>query len=174
MRDLLSLPATDDPFVVRLTEEASVALVDYRRRAELLLATEGSDAMRSWLNRSSGHQQRLACVLHFLEHGSTGVTVSIGVETAQKAAVLIRAYEDHARIAFNLMDEVPVIKRARSVLEWIMRSGAEETTVREVLRAHRGLRAAELHDALSELEARDWIRVEKGRPAPRAAVRPKS
>jgi hypothetical protein len=73
--------------------------------------------------------------------------IPIGVETAQAAAVLIRAYEDHARIAFNLMDEVPVIKRARSVLEWIVRSGVEETTVREVLRAHRGLQAKEMRDA---------------------------
>lgn len=167
IRDLLSLPSTDDPYIVMPTDSASRVLEDYRRHAEKLLATESSDAMRSWLNRASGHQQRLACVLHFLEHGSAGTLQFVSEETAEAAATLIRAYEHHARIAFNLMDEVPVINRARAVLEWIVRSRVEETTVREVLRAHRGLRANEMREALAELEARDWLKVKTGLSGPK-------
>ena len=170
LRDLLSIPPTDDPYIIRPSREATEVLMEWRREAEALLLTESNEGMRSWLVRSSGQQQRLAALMHFFEHGASGILEEIGPKSAERAATLIRALEPHARLAFDMIDESGVVSRARRVVEWSARRGGADETRRDISRGPlKGLSGSDRDEVLKELEGRGWVRLERketgGRPS---------
>jgi hypothetical protein len=162
IRELLSLPAPgDEPYRVQMSDAAIAAMRPYRQQVEdALLRTDGA-AMRAWLNRARGHAQRLALVLHVLEHGVDALTREIAAQHAEAAVELMRAYEEHAAIAFDLMDESPLLKRSRTMLGWLKARSAsvnETITVREAHRSHqRWGSVKECREVLVELDGRGWI-----------------
>ena len=164
MRELLSLTDPgEEPYCVRMSAEAVEVMLGYRQHIEnTLLATDGA-GMRAWLNRARGHAQRLALVLHVIEHGLDAVTCEIEAKSASAAVALMNAYEEHAGIAFDLMDESPLLKRSRTMLGWLRSRNAEgETlTVREAHRSHqRWGSVRECREVLAELHGRGWIWME--------------
>ncbi len=170
LRDLLSIPPTDDPYIIRPSREATEVLMEWRREGEARLLTESNEGMRSWLVRSSGQQQRLAALMHFFEHGASGIVEEIGPESAERAATLIRALEPHARLAFDMIDESGVVSRARRVVEWSARRGGADETRRDISRGPlKGLSGSDRDEVLKELEGRGWVRLERketgGRPS---------
>jgi len=75
----------------------------------------------------------------------------------------MNAHEEHAGIAFDLMDESPLLKRSRTMLGWLRSRNAEgETlTVREAHRSHqRWGSVRECREVLAELHGRGWIWME--------------
>lgn len=162
VRELLSLPDPgEDPYRVPMSDEAIAVMLPYRQQVEnALRATEGA-AMRAWLNRSRGHVQRLALTLHVLEHGVDAVAQEIAPSTAEAAVELMLAYEEHAAIAFDLMDESPLLKRSRTMLGWLKSRNlavGESLTVREAHRSHQKWGSVkECRDVLAELDGRGWI-----------------
>jgi hypothetical protein len=164
MRELLSLPDSGrHPYQVRMSAEAVAVMLPYRQHAEKRMLDLDSGAMKAWMNRARGQAQRLACVMHFLEHGVGATAMEVEARSAEAAVALMYAYERHAEIAFDLMNELPVIKRARALLGWLRakHSAGRELTVRDAHRAHqRWGTCKEFRDVLAELSGRGWIWME--------------
>jgi hypothetical protein len=141
IKEMLSLPAPgESPYQVRMSAGAVKVMLPYRQRVEEALAgipVEDS-GMRAWLNRARGQAQRLAANLHLLERGADGVASEIAAEHAMAAVELMTAYEEHARIAFDLMDDSVLVRRARILLGWLRARNAAGAVVevRDVQRSH--------------------------------------
>lgn len=82
----------------------------------------GSDGMREWASKFTGHVLKLAGLLHAAEHASHGDTPNrISEETMQNALRLIDYFLAHAEATFGLMRADPRTEDARAVLDWLSR-----------------------------------------------------
>jgi replicative DNA helicase len=143
---------------------------------------DGDGLVLGWISKLAGHTARLAAVLHAASHWTNGsaATTTIDLETTRRAIAIADYFWKHALIAFGLMGELPVQKRARSILRWLRTRGLEQTTVRDIHRSRgRGTTAEQVRDALRLLEDHGYVRLQRretgrpGQPAHDVFVHPK-
>jgi hypothetical protein len=138
--------------------------------------------MADWVNKAPGAALRLASLLHLADRAPTNpgdLVAPIGLDPMQRALLLMDYFLAHARIAFDLMEATPELKRLRSALRWLRRQRPAIVTVRELHRALHCENAEDARRVLEALDGRGYVRrVEHegprlpGRPSETYAVNP--
>lgn len=131
---------------------------------------EGDEGLfLGWLSKLAGHTARLAVDLHAAEYWTNGsaVTTTIDVTVTKQAIQLGEYYWRHALIVFGLMGELPVQRRARTILGWLRTQGEPVITVRDVHRSRGGgTKVEHVREALKLIEDHGWVRLAKQEPMP--------
>ncbi|MEU7741931.1 YfjI family protein [Nonomuraea sp. NPDC049158] len=109
-----------DPALLTMTPAALKLFTEWRAEIEprLLVGTGDLETLREWASKLAGHTARFAGVLHLAENPMDGHRSSIQEGTMERAIKLARYYVDHAKAAFGVMEEHPLLDKARKVLKW--------------------------------------------------------
>jgi len=186
VRRLAAIPTDDEPWVIRLSQEASKRFYAWQHEVETWLGDGGRlFELRDWGGKLCGLTARLAAIIHLVKTDTPepwNEPVSLGV--IESAILLARWAVPHAEAVVGMMAGADgPIDDAAYLLRWIRERGLSEFTRRD---AHNHGRArfdsepVRLNDALELLADRGWIKriadvapVAPGRPpSPRFIVRP--
>jgi hypothetical protein len=175
----LAVPAGDDgPALLALDPEAGELLLSFERDLEPRLAAGSGDLahLAGWAAKLAGATCRLAAHLHLASHLRDGWAQPINGDTFTSAIQLADYLVDHARAVFDLMGADPRTDDARSLLDWIRRSGQAQFTRRDAHHAaprRRFPKATDLDPALALLEEHGWLRrVDADAPGPKGGRPP--
>jgi replicative DNA helicase len=183
----LTTPASDDPKVLTLDNQAAEQLLAFERDLEPRLATGSGDLahLAGWAAKLAGATCRLAALLHLASHLRDGWAHPISPQTFANALRLADYLIEHARAVFDLMGADLRVGDARWLLDWISRTDQVQFSRRDAHQAARGRfrKATDLEPALMLLEEHGYLRrVDpepsrdlhgRGRPAsPRFVVNP--
>jgi hypothetical protein len=164
VRWLCSISQPTNEHVLTLSPDAYRLWHDLENRVEREMRSGGRLAgMTKWASKVCGATARLAAVLHAAGSGfrhREPWSASIEADEMEGAITLADYYTHHALAAFNLMGMDPALAGARTLLDWIKRTGSLTFTKRDAHAAHRATfqLAEQLNAPLAQLEARYWIR----------------
>lgn len=178
---LLDLPISDVDEIpkLRLEGEALSLWTQYHDDVEQAQADGGRLVhIRDWASKLSGKVARIAGVLHMVENRTHPEPWAVPISQATVAAAwaLGEYYTAHALAAFELMNEEPNSRCAKTLLRWILRRDEPTFSGRDCHQAHRRLGdgSADFKPYLRILESRGYIRrLAADSTAPRAG-RPSS
>lgn len=150
------------PITLELSADAYRIWLSFAGEVEKGLAPGGEfEGMQDWGGKVAGAVIRIAGLFHIATHGRPE-DLKITSETMQQASYMGAFLAEHAKAAYALMGADESTERARRVLEWIRRQAADRFTVRDCWQAVKQQTAFPhvdaVHDALKELEERDFIR----------------
>ena len=150
------------PITLELSADAYRIWLSFAGEVEKGLAPGGEfEGMQDWGGKIAGAVIRIAGLFHIATHGRPE-DLKITSETMQQASYMGAFLAEHAKAAYALMGADESTERARRVLEWIRRQVADRFTVRDCWQAVKQQTAFPhvdaVHDALKELEERDFIR----------------
>jgi replicative DNA helicase len=170
--------AGEGPAVITLDQEAGDLLLAFERDLEPRLAAGSGDLahLAGWAAKLAGATCRLAGLLHLAGHLRDGWARPITGDTLAGAARLAGYLIEHARAVFYLMGADPRTDDARSLLDWMNRTGQAQFSRRDAHQAARGRfrKAADLEPALALLEEHGWLRRVDADPAGPKGGRPAS
>ncbi len=141
--------------------------------------------MTDWAGKLAGTVARITALFHLLSHDRPE-DLKITPETMRQASYLGTFAAQHAKAAYAVMGADESTNGARRVLDWIQRKAVERFTGRECWQDLRKQTAFPhidaVHNALAELEDRDFIRElpaqeKRGpgrKPSPTYAVNPRA
>ncbi|SDO94385.1 Protein of unknown function [Actinopolyspora xinjiangensis] len=185
LRNLVhTLNSWTDPAVLAFTAEANQVLIEMHNEIEPKLDPQRGEwaHIGDWAGKQIGQTVRLAALLHLAAHPNEPWTVPVEADTVSRARELTRYFTAHALAVFDRLGADPDLEAARTLLDWIQRTGQESFTKREAHRANRGERfrqANDLNPALALLEDHGHIayveptRTGPGRPpSPRYYTHP--
>lgn len=163
-RSLRTLP---EPVVLTFDDEALatfeawMAELEPRRRPHADLGP-----IAGWSSKLDGATARIAGLLHLAENA--GQNGRITASTLLRALSLADYLTAHALAAFGAMRADPRLEDARHVARWLRSTHRERFTRREAHHAaeHRFATVDDLLPALTELEARAYIRRIESEPRP--------
>lgn len=174
------------PITLELSDDAYRLWKRFALEVEKGLAPGGEfEGMTDWGGKLAGTVARIAALFHLVSHDRPEA-LKITLETMQRATCLGGFLAKHAQAAYGLMSSDDKTCGARRVLEWIQRKSLEAFTVRECWQAMKQQTAFPhvdaVHNALAELEDRDFIRElpaqeKRGpgrKPSPTYAVNPRA
>ncbi|WP_300645504.1 DUF3987 domain-containing protein [uncultured Desulfovibrio sp.] len=174
------------PTTLELSDDAYQLWKKFALEVEKGLAPGGEfEGMTDWGGKLAGTVARIAALFHLVSHDRPEA-LKITLETMQRATCLGGFLAKHAQAAYGLMSSDDKTCGARRVLEWIQRKSLEAFTVRECWQAMKQQTAfphvEAVHNALAELEDRDFIRElpaqeKRGpgrKPSPTYAVNPRA
>ena len=174
------------PITLELSDAAYQLWKRFALEVEKGLAPGGEfEGMTDWGGKLAGTVARIAALFHLVSHNSPEA-LKITLETMQRATCLGGFLAKHAQAAYGLMSSDDKTCGARRVLEWIRRKSLEAFTVRECWQAMKQQttfpHVDAVHNALAELEDRDFIRElpaqeKRGpgrKPSPTYAVNPRA
>ena len=174
------------PITLELSDAAYQLWKRFALEVEKGLAPGGEfEGMTDWGGKLAGTVARIAALFHLVSHDRPEA-LKITLETMQRATCLGEFLAKHAQAAYGLMSSDDKTCGARRVLEWIQRKSLEAFTVRECWQAMKQQTAFPhvdaVHNALAELEDRDFIRElpaqeKRGpgrKPSPTYAVNPRA
>ena len=174
------------PTTLELSDDAYQLWKKFALEVEKGLAPGGEfEGMTDWGGKLAGTVARIAALFHLVSHNSPEA-LKITLETMQRATCLGGFLAKHAQAAYGLMSSDDKTCGARRVLEWIRRKSLEAFTVRECWQAMKQQttfpHVDAVHNALAELEDRDFIRElpaqeKRGpgrKPSPTYAVNPRA
>lgn len=174
------------PITLELSDDAYQLWKKFALEVEKGLAPGGEfEGMTDWAGKLAGTVARIAALFHLVSHDRPEA-LKITLETMQRATCLGGFLAKHAQAAYGLMSSDDKTCGARRVLEWIQRKSLEAFTVRECWQAMKQQTAFPhvdaVHNALAELEDRDFIRElpaqeKRGpgrKPSPTYAVNPRA
>lgn len=174
------------PTTLELSNDAYQLWKKFALEVEKGLAPGGEfEGMTDWGGKLAGTVARIAALFHLVSHDRPEA-LKITLETMQRATCLGGFLAKHAQAAYGLMSSDDKTCGARRVLEWIQRKSLEAFTVRECWQAMKQQTAfphvEAVHNALAELEDRDFIRElpaqeKRGpgrKPSPTYAVNPRA
>lgn len=121
-----------------------------------------------WASKLNGAIARIAGLLHLAAHLRDGWGRAVATGTVEAAARLGDYYLAHALAVFDLMDADPVLEGARTILDWITRTGRTRFTRRELFTAVSRVRfrkATDLDAPLQLLEQHGYLRLGTRAPA---------
>lgn len=188
VRRLLELPADADehgkprPHILTFTDAARAGVVEYRAQIEPRLGEGGDLAhLADWGSKLHGALVRIAALLHLADSVDERCPWEIPVTrySVEVASQICAYLIPHAKAAFGVMVESPVLDKARYILNWIIRKRLTHFTRRE---AHQALQrrfpqVTDLDQPLAVLCERGYIRhttqqdnVSGGRPVRAAFV----
>lgn len=136
-----SFAGKTDPVILRFTEQAGQAVIEFEAWLEPQLAPDGSyGEYVDWAGKLSGGIARIAGLLHLASHVDRGRVDDgwrdpVSVETVNAARTIGRYLIDHALAAFDIMGEDETLANARAVHGWLRRTRAETFTRRDCQRA---------------------------------------
>jgi hypothetical protein len=116
--------------------------------------------MTDWGGKLVGATLRIAALLNLAEHIRSGWDRPITLDTFTKAHLIGEYFTLHAQAAYDIIGADPAVSDARTLLDWIRRTGTERFTARDVVQALR-TRFAKVTDTdpgLRVLESHGWIR----------------
>jgi replicative DNA helicase len=173
----LTTPASDDPKVLTLDNQAAEQLLAFERDLEPRLA-DGSGDLAGWAAKLAGATCRLAGLLHLAAHLREGWAQPINANTFAGAIQLADYLTDHAQAVFALMGADPRTDDARWLLDWISRTNQVQFSRRDAHQAARGRfrKATDLEPTLTLLEEHGWLRRVNPEPSrdPQGRGRPPS
>ncbi len=151
---------TDEPIVLRLTDDAEKRLRQWEEEIEAMLDNNGEmESIKDWGGKLAGATVRIAGVLHCVENGPIG---HITRQTMEAVIAIGRYLIPHAETVLNIMAAREDVAEddARYVLRWIERHGKREFTKSEAQQhcKRRFPRANDIDVALAELTRRGYIR----------------
>lgn len=171
--------------VLTLSEEASLALIEFEARLEPRLGSSGDlGGIADWAGKLVGAALRIAGLLHLAraEGDPTRWSNPIEGSTLRDALSIADYLVPHAQAAHDLMAHDPVKADALAVVRWLRKNGEAEVSARDVHQGNRARfrRVEELEPVLSFLCDSGYLRehpVERsgtpGRPhSPRYDVHP--
>ena len=174
------------PITLELSDAAYQLWKRFALEVEKGLAPGGEfEGMTDWGGKLAGTVARIAALFHLATHDKPE-TLKITPETMRQASYMGTCLAEHAKAAYALMGADENTDRARRVLDWIQRKSLEAFTVRECWQAMKQQTAFPhvdaVHNALAELEDRDFIRElpaqeKRGpgrKPSPTYAVNPRA
>ncbi|MGI5349471.1 DUF3987 domain-containing protein [Streptomyces sp. CA-250714] len=181
----LSLAEWTDPMVLRLTDEASAALVAYEERMEPQLRAKGGKLghVGKWAGKLVGTAARIAGLLHLAAHLADGYGKPVDGTTMTAAIEVADYFAAHALVVFDLMGADAAQARAATLLEVLRANGWETVSRRDLfakLSRSEFPTVADMEPAVALLEDHGYLRVDtpprngkRGRPpAPRYVVHP--
>ena len=174
------------PTTLELSDDAYQLWKKFALEVEKGLAPGGEfEGMTDWGGKLAGTMARIAALFHLATHDKPE-TLKITPETMRQAAYLGAFLIEHAKAAYAVMGADESTNGARRVLDWIQRKAVERFTGRECWQNLRKQTAFPhidaVHNALAELENRDFIRElpaqeKRGpgrKPSPTYAVNPRA
>ena len=174
------------PTTLELSDDAYQLWKKFALEVEKGLAPGGEfEGMTDWGGKLAGTMARIAALFHLATHDKPE-TLKITPETMRQAAYLGAFLIEHAKAAYAVMGADESTNGARRVLDWIQRKAVERFTGRECWQDLRKQTAFPhidaVHNALAELEDRDFIRElpaqeKRGpgrKPSPTYAVNPRA
>lgn len=174
------------PTTLELSDDAYQLWKKFALEVEKGLAPGGEfEGMTDWGGKLAGTMARIAALFHLATHDKPE-TLKITPETMRQAAYLGAFLIEHAKAAYAVMGADESTNGARRVLDWIQRKAVERFTGRECWQDLRKQTAFPhidaVHNALAELENRDFIRElpaqeKRGpgrKPSPTYAVNPRA
>jgi len=167
------------PNVLRLTGPAIACFAAWMQELESAQAPgEELEHLRDWASKAHGHTLRIGGGLHLAEHHAHARPWEIPVSEASIGAAveIARFYLAHAKVAYRLMGENPVIAGALRILRYIREKRLDTITKRDLHRALQGYfaRAADLDEPLKVLEERHYVRPQQPEGGGGRAGRPSS
>jgi hypothetical protein len=128
-----------------------------------MLAESGElGAMADWGGKLVGAVIRIAGLLHMAEHVAAKEPWEVPIQpTMMEHAITIGRYLiPHAQAAYSQMGADPVIKEAKSVLNWIRSKGLTTVTERELFEGTKGRfkRVEHLRPAVAVLDSHGYLR----------------
>ncbi len=130
-----------DPHELRLSPEAERLRLDFADWLEPQLAPTGElGHIADWAGKLAGQVLRIAGNLHLADHAGHPAPWDLQVagETLERAIAIGHYLIAHARAAFALMGADPVISDARHIQSWILRTGMDSFTRRDLFEATKG------------------------------------
>lgn len=174
------------PITLELSADAYKTWLSFAGEVEKGLAPGGEfEGMTDWAGKLAGTVARIAALFHLLSHDRPE-DLKITPETMRQASYLGTFAAQHAKAAYAVMGADESTNGARRVLDWIQRKAVERFTGRECWQDLRKQTAFPhidaVHNALAELEDRDFIRElpaqeKRGpgrKPSPTYAVNPRA
>jgi len=165
--------ATMTSLILTMFQRTTAAELVLDAEAEKLLDAAGKDyeermrdgealsGIREWSGKAVGAAARIAGLLHLAEHLRDGWGKPINRATIEAALAIMDYYTAHALAAFDVMSTDETIVRARAVLDWIQRTGADRFTARDPFSSMSRSRFPKITDmdaALAVLERHGYIR----------------
>lgn len=145
---VLALTDWTDPAVLPLDPDADARVLDLEAAIEPRLDSEAGDLghVADWASKLTGATVRIAGLLHLAGHPRDGWNRAVDAGTLDAAARLGHYYLAHALAVFDHMGADPTTDDARTVLDWIARTGTGRFTRRDVFAALRGNRLKKVTD----------------------------
>ena len=140
-----------------LGDQARHQYLDWRQSHEQRLGPAGDlRPMAEWVTKLQSTTVRLAALLHLATDNDTNV---IDGDVMRNAIMVGDYWEAHARAAHQEWGTDPILRTARTILDWLVREDLKTFTVRDTYRACRKemMRAADAVDPLALLVDNGWI-----------------
>lgn len=180
---VLALTDWTDPAVLSLDPAADARVLALETAIEPRLDHDAGDLghVADWASKLTGATVRIAGLLHLATHATdhqdSWTSRAIDAPTVDAAARIGHYYLTHALAVFDHMGADPTTDDARTVLDWIGRTGTTRCTRRDLFAALRGnarfKKVTDLDPALGLLIDHGHLRPVPA-PAPAGAGRPPS
>ena len=171
-------PEMPEPVEVELSAEDYKTWLAFAGKVDQALDSGGEfEGMKDWGGKLAGAVARIAGLFHLVTYDRPE-GVKISSETMGQAVYMGALLTEHAKAAYALMGADETIERARSVLEWIKRKSVDRFSARDcwqgvkqqTLFSH----AADVREALKELEERHYVWELPAEPRQGTGGKPKS
>ncbi|TDC96018.1 DUF3987 domain-containing protein [Actinomadura sp. 7K507] len=158
---VLSMHMLPESETVRFTPDAERAIIALLAETEPRFRPGIGDLahMTDWGGKYVGAVLRIAALLHIAKHFRDGWDRPITLATFQNAHQIGEYFTVHAQAAYDAIGADPAVNDARTLLDWIERTGTTQFGARDVLSSLRRFKkVADLDPALRILESHGWIR----------------
>jgi len=170
-----SLMAIEGKHELRLTPDAHTTWNSFYSDVELLLRPgEELERLVDWGSKLSGAVARIAGLLHFAEHGPSGIEKPISSDKVEMSCFIGGYYLEHAKAVFGLMGEDSRLAAGKKILDYLKRCRPQSFKGSDLF-DHTGFQSMkEIEPGIGILIERGFIReigkpdVEKRRGRPEA------
>lgn len=114
--NLLQLPNTEKPIILKLSAEANKELENFYNWIEPQLVDK-LDFMADWAGKLVGACLRIAGILHCMEYSNITYSCSVSINTMKKAIDISRYFLEHSKYAYMLMGTDKETQKAKYILK---------------------------------------------------------
>lgn len=114
--NLLKLPNTEKPIILKLSTEAYKELEKFHNWLEPQLVDE-LEFMQDWCGKLEGACLRIAGILHCMVYSNITSGCSVSVDTIKKAIDISKYFLEHSKYAYMLMGTDKEIEKAKHILK---------------------------------------------------------
>lgn len=139
---LIRKEADADSFTRLLTfsDDAKKIFIDYEHYIENELKPGGDLYCNcDWGGKIAGGTARIIGILHVIKHRNEAAIIKIELSTVRSGILIGKYFIDHAQIAFNLMDQNPLIEKASRVIEFLKEHNGVQISARDIQQPLRGI-----------------------------------
>lgn len=155
------------PGTLTLAADALDRYLSWRQELEWRRRLTGDlRAMAEWTTKLESSVARVAGLLHIAD--GNGAHGTIGLDVVERAIAIGEYWLAHARAVHSLWSVDEVVVGARSVLEWLIRKGVAEVSIRDIHAGNRRrfAKAEDLKEPLLLLVEHGYVRAVDGTTAP--------